>query len=399
MSRVARPRPGEPIKIVITKSGHRYRAVVDFSAKGAPRKQLRRTFDTLTEARAFIAETRHQVKTQRVHMTGETVEELCTRWLAGRVDIRPVTREHYQHMLAPVVSRLGSASVQELTVADVDALVRVLSSEGGRRGQRLGPRAVKGALGALAQALDLALREDSIARNVVRLARKPRIRRTVGTDLEHWQPEQIQRFVETADHDRLAGAWRLTCSGMTRADVLGMRWSDIDLTAGVVTVSQGRVALDHGHVVDDPKSTARRRAIPVEQIWPGTMDKLRAMRAQQAADRLRLGGQHPDPPTLVVLDVLGSPVRPEWYSDHFRQLSAEAGVPVIKLHSVRHSLAFWLHREGVAPADAAALLGHTVEVHLSTYLPHSGTAGIASAAQALGRSRKALPGGPLVTKA
>jgi len=94
-----------------------------------------------------------------------------------------------------------------------------------RGGGRTGPRAVNGALGALAQALDLAPREDSISRNVVRLARKPRIRRTVGTDLEHWQPEQIQRFVETADHDRLAGAWRLPCSGLTRAGVLGVRWS------------------------------------------------------------------------------------------------------------------------------------------------------------------------------
>jgi integrase len=64
-------------------------------------------------------------------------------------------------------------------------------------------------------------------------------------------------------------------------------------------------------------------------------------------------------------------------------LAAAAGVPVIRLHSVRHSLAFWMHHEGVTPADAAALLGHTVEVHLSTYLPYSGTSGIAAAAHAL----------------
>ena len=48
-----------------------------------------------------------------------------------------------------------------------------------------------------------------------------------------------------------------------------------------------------------------------------------------------------------------------------------------------------LHREGVTAADAAALLGHTVEVHLSTYLPHSGASGIVSAAQALGRAAAA----------
>jgi len=53
---------------------------------------------------------------------------------------------------------------------------------------------------------------------------------------------------------------------------------------------------------------------------------------------------------------------------------------------VRHSLAFWLHSLGVPPADAAALLGHTVDVHLSVYLPESGSSGIARAASALGMS-------------
>jgi integrase len=89
---------------------------------------------------------------------------------------------------------------------------------------------------------------------------------------------------------------------------------------------------------------------------------------------------------LVVVDELGVPLRPEVYSDRFRRLYVAAGVTKIKLHSVRHSLAFWLHKLGVPPADAAALLGHTVEVHLSTYLPESGASGIAKAAAAFGRA-------------
>lgn len=70
----------------------------------------------------------------------------------------------------------------------------------------------------------------------------------------------------------------------------------------------------------------------------------------------------------------------------FREACSGAGVPSIRLHSVRHSLAFWLHSLGVTPADAAALLGHTVEVHLATYLPESGNAGAARSAAALGES-------------
>lgn len=86
----------------------------------------------------------------------------------------------------------------------------------------------------------------------------------------------------------------------------------------------------------------------------------------------------------VVVDEIGDPLAPQVYSDRFRRLCAAAGVRTINLHSVRHSLAFWLHQLGVAPADAAALLGHSVEVHLSTYLPHSGAAGIQAAARSLG---------------
>ena len=106
----------------------------------------------------------------------------------------------------------------------------------------------------------------------------------------------------------------------------------------------------------------------------------------QAADKLAAGSAW-ESTGYVVVDALGRPVRAEWFSDRFRSLSREAGLPPITLNAVRHSLAFWLHSAdvGVTPADAAALLGHTVEVHLSTYLPHSGASGISQAAQALGR--------------
>lgn len=350
---------------------------------------MTRTCDTIKAARDFVASTRAGLSSGTYTApSGETVEALCARWLESRRDIRPVTVEGYRNVLAPVLRRVGGRRVQTLSVGDVEALTGWLSREGGRRGQGLGPRAVRAALVALGQALDMATREGTVARNVARLARRPRVRKVAGTDLEHWQPAELLRFRQYADTDPLAGAWRLTLCGMTRADVLGLRWSDIDLAAGVLRVSQGRVALDRTSHVDDPKSEARRRALPVEAMHPGTVAALRALSARQAAERLRAGSAYVDT-GFVVVDALGQPVRPEWYSDRFRALGKAARVPSITLHSVRHSLAFWLHREGVTPADAAALLGHTVEVHLSTYLPHSGASGIASAASALGRAAAA----------
>lgn len=168
-----------------------------------------------------------------------------------------------------------------------------------------------------------------------------------------------------------------------------MTWDSIDLERGEVKVEHGRVLLDgHRTATDDPKSTASRRTVPVEEVQPGTVALLRTLRARQAADRLALGAGYLETGLLLV-DPLGKPVRPELYSDRFRRLSAQAGLRVIHLHLVRHTLAVAMDRAGVAIVDAAALLGHTPDVYVSTYLRRS-EQGARSAASALGA---ALSGG------
>jgi integrase len=141
-----------------------------------------------------------------------------------------------------------------------------LTLEGGARGQGLAPRSVNAALVGLGQVLDMALRKGTVTRNVARLARRPRVRKIAGTDLLHWLPNDLVTFVDYADADPLAAAWRLTACRLTRADVLGLRWTDLDLDAGLASISQGRVALGRVDHTDDPKSEARRRALPVEQM-------------------------------------------------------------------------------------------------------------------------------------
>jgi site-specific recombinase XerD len=70
---------------------------------------------------------------------------------------------------------------------------------------------------------------------------------------------------------------------------------------------------------------------------------------------------------LVLVNALGEPVRPELYSDRFRTLCRETGLRTIYLHFVRHTLAVELIRAGVTIVDAAALLGHTPDVFVSTF--------------------------------
>ena len=173
------------------------------------------------------------------------------------------------------------------------------------------------------------------------------------------------KFREVADQDEWAAAWRLTLCGLRRSEVMGLRWDAVDLDRGEIVVQAGRVLLDrHRMATEGPKSSASHRTVPVVAMHPGAVALLRTLKARQAADRLVLGSGYPET-GYVLVDRLGVPIRPEAYSDRFAILSRLAGVPKVKLHSVRKTVATIMHGAGQAPADAAALLGHTVAVHMS----------------------------------
>jgi len=145
---------------------------------------------------------------------------------------------------------------------------------------------VRASLVALAQVVDMAVTDGTLPRNVVRGVKRPRISKSLGHDLQHWQPAELVKFRRHSDSDPLAGAWRLTLCGLTRADVLGLRWSDVDLTTGIVSVSQGRVPVGKGDHTDMPKSEQRRRSVPVEVIARQRRQRS-GRRRQRSRDRCR----------------------------------------------------------------------------------------------------------------
>lgn len=389
--RVARPKEHEPIRLVQTNSGPRYRAVVDIGSKAdGGRRQVTRTFQTLTAARDFVSETRTDVARGTYNAPDRTTfEALCARWLDSRRDVREITLNGYRTVLKPVRARMGGRKAQGLTRSDVEALVTWLATHAGRTGNGVSHRTIVFTLGAVRQVLAYGVAEGLLPVNVADGVRAPRKTRADVRTVTVWEPSDLLKFRTTADADDLAAGWRLTLSGLRRSEVLGLRWTSVDLRAGTVTVEAGRVALDGKRTAtDDPKSAASWRTVPVESMHTGTVALLKSLRARQAADRLAAGSAYEES-GYVLVDALGRPVRPEAFSDRFADVCAEADVPATRLHDVRHTVATLLHRSGVAPADAAGLLGHTVAVHLSTYVT-STERGAQTAAAALGEALAAV---------
>ena len=76
-----------------------------------------------------------------------------------------------------------------------------------------------------------------LVRNVARRVKPPE---HTPRERETWSKAEVRKFLAKASSDRLYVAWRLSLYGLRRGEVLGLRWSDIDLRAGTLTVNQAR---------------------------------------------------------------------------------------------------------------------------------------------------------------
>lgn len=213
------PTATEPIRRVETKPGRVvFRVRIDSTRPEPwrPRQQVSASFDTLDGARAWVAEVRAAISAHGAYgaaarAPAETVAALCERWIATRVDVRRVTRDGYTNWLAPVKRHpIGAMPVGEVTIADVQSFIEWLGREGSRprKGREVGTplsaNSIRSVRVALQQAVDLAVAEGAVSRNVVKLAKWPKARTKRGRDLEHWQPAELVRFREHADTDPLA---------------------------------------------------------------------------------------------------------------------------------------------------------------------------------------------------
>ena len=70
-----------------------------------------------------------------------------------------------------------------------------------------------------------------------------------------------------------------------------------------------------------------------------------------------------------MVNELGRTYRPEWFSDEFRRMAKDAGLPVIRLHDARHTCGTLMHLRGVPTAVITKWLGHaTASFTMATYV-------------------------------
>ena len=172
---------------------------------------------------------------------------------------------------------------------------------------------------------------------------------------------EVEAFRESVRTHRLYACRLLSCYGLRRSEVLGMRWKRFDDAR--LRIRRGRVAI--GKIVEEngPKSKRSRRDLPPpddvrEALW--------SFKTHQKAECLALGIPWSED-RLIAVHADGTPIRPAWYSEESQRPRERAGLRRIPLKGLRNTSVSMMIARGVPPLVVAAWHGHDPAVSLRIY--------------------------------
>lgn len=248
---------------------------------------------------------------------------------------------------------------------------------GSKRLETLGPRHVRVFLADLARkttaatakeahrvlrtALTAACRDELVGRNVAALVEPPKV---VSRETSPWSLDETLAFLQEARNDPLYAAFVLGIAmGLRRGEVLGLRWSDVDLDKREIRVRQ-QLQRIKGELYEDTTKSGKARPVPLPLICIAALrwHRMCQRAASERSDVPFTASSH------VFVTRTGRPVEPRNLSRSFARITDAAGLRRIRLHDTRHGCATLLIAAGVAPRVVMEILGHSqISITMDVY--------------------------------
>ncbi len=293
---------------------------------------------------------------------------LKKEWLpAVKATIRPSTYNSYvQHVECHIVPHIGSVKLAKLSGSQVNALYGKLAQSGTKDGKKgLSPMTIHHVHTCLHKACKDAVRWGRLSRNPLDAADPPRKKGDGTKEMKTWSAEQLRAFLGAVADDRLAALWHtIAFTGMRRGEAIGVRWSDVDLQNGRLSVRRALIPTNREVVVSEPKTVKGRRVVALDAA---TVEVLKVQAARQLDEQKEWDDAWIET-GLVFTAENGEALDPESVSRWWRQAVKKTMLPKIRLHDLRHTHATLALQAGIHPKVVSERLGHaTVSITLDTY--------------------------------
>ncbi len=308
-------------------------------------KRVRKTVygNTRKEAHVKLERAKRDRESHALVMAAPTVEVWLTYWvdvICVEKGLKATTmRSHRSTINRYLIPAFGKVRLDRLTPEHVRTLYARMRADG------LAEATLRQTHAVLSRALKVAERESKVSRNVAAMIDPPKVERRRRASLTL---EQARTVLASTDDPRW---WLALFLAMRQGEVLALRWRDIDLLDGTLTIKEAVSRVPgRGFVFDAPKSETSIRTLPLPTPVLSRLTVYRAA-TEDGEDALVFPGN------------AGKPRDPKADWKAWRDLLASSGVPHVALHAARNTTASLLEAAGVPDRIVMEILGHsTVQV-------------------------------------
>jgi integrase len=210
----------------------------------------------------------------------------------------------------------------------------------------------------LYSACELAMRWEWLERNPVAITERVKTTRKKPADTS---ASQIQSVLEATKTNRYHAAVCLMVGcGLRISEAMGLTWEDVDMEAGLVSVSKQLQAVSGYEVVLAPlKTSSSRRTCQMPQFAIEALKVHKLAQAAERADRLARGLEWENKWGLVFTGLRGQPSRSNVTNQSIGRDLRSAGITGLTPHHLRHAFASFLIDAQVPITEVADALGHS----------------------------------------
>ena len=321
------------------------------------RRQYRQAgFATKREAASAVAELKTKLdKGTYVRPTAQTLGEYAQEWLPRRErsdkGLKATTVAGYERYITDDItpSALGGMRLTDIRRYHVATFAADLTKAG------RGAVTVRRILTLLGTILASAVKDELISANPAIGAYKPALS---DGPVKVWEPDDVRTFLMRCSRHRLGALFEIAVlTGLRRGELCGLRWSDVDLAAGKITVRRSRVSV-RGRVLEQAttKTRAGLRTVPLSDAAVGALlswQLRQAAEAEAASAAWRTEGH-------VFTMEEGRALDPSYVTRLFSTLRKVGGeeLPPLSFHGLRHCSASLMLASGADIAVVSKLLGH-----------------------------------------
>jgi len=339
----------------------RWRAAVDYGYQNGKRVRKVLSGETRSEVASKLT-TALRDRQLNMPLTQEryTIGQHLEHWLTDVAEpsVRPKTYRTYSDITHQhLIPSLGKVPLVKLTPNQIRSFMKAKSDEG------LSPRTVKHLRDTLRAAINVAVRDGIVVRNVATLVDPPR---EVQNHEPHvFTPEQARRFLDTVKGHRLEALFSVALSlGLREGEVLGLRWQDIDLNTGSLSVRRQLQRIDGKLQLVEPKTEKSRRTVTLPQV---AVSAHRAHQVRQQQER-QVAGDKWIASGMVFTTTIGTMLDARNLLKAFYGIMRNSDLPQLRFHDLRHSAATLLLIQGVHPKVVQELGGWSdIRIVLNTY--------------------------------